>query len=157
GLSLVRILRPVLATAAGAVLVSLALGEGMVPRANRERDRIYDEQIQRLSKGPATERADVTYLGEGGRIYYMRLYVVPERRMHGVSVQQFHAGELVMRIDAAEATWDGRRWVFSTGYLRRFHGDQERAQPFDRLALDTIAESPDNFAREGRRPDEMNY
>jgi lipopolysaccharide export system permease protein len=157
GLSLLRILRPVLATAAGSVVVSLALGEVLVPRANRERDRIYDEQIQRLTKGPATERADVTYLGSGGRIYYMRLYVVPERRMHEVSVQQFHRGELVMRIDAAEATWDGRRWVFSSGYLRRFRGEQESAQPFDRLALDTIAEPPDNFAREARQPAEMNY
>jgi len=157
GLSLLRILRPVFVTSACAVVLSLVLGELVVPRANRERDRIYDEQIQRLTKGPATERADVTYLGAGGRIYYMRLYVVPERRMHEVSVQEFQRGELVMRIDAAEATWDGRRWVFSSGYLRHFRGEQESAQPFNRLALDAIAEPPDNFAREGRQPAEMNY
>ncbi len=157
GLSLLRILGPVFATAACSALVSLVLGEAVVPRANRERDRIYEEQIQRLSKGPATERADVTYLGSGGRIYYMRLYVVPERRMHEVSVQQFRRGELVMRIDAAEATWDGRRWVFSSGYLRTFRGDEERARSFDRLALEGIAEPPDNFSREGRQPDQMNY
>ncbi|MEK7824762.1 MAG: LptF/LptG family permease [Candidatus Eisenbacteria bacterium] len=157
GLSLARILAPVIVVAAGSVLVSLVLGEAVVPGANRERDRIYEEQIQRLSKGPTTERADVTYLGGGGRIYYMRLYVVPERRMHEVSVQQFRRGALVMRIDAAEASWDGRRWVFASGYLRTFRGNEERARSFDRLAIETIAEPPENFARQNRRPDQMNF
>src|SRR5262245_22514734 len=101
GLSLARILAPVFATGIGGAVVALLVGELVVPPANRERDRIYEEQIQRLSKGPMTERADVTYLGMAGRIYYMRLYVIPERRMHEVSVQQFRAGKLVLRIDAA--------------------------------------------------------
>jgi lipopolysaccharide export system permease protein len=157
GLSLARILTPVFVVAACSVLVSLVLGEVVVPGANRERDRTYEEQIQRLSKGPATERADVAYLGAGGRIYYMRLYLIPERRMHEVSVQQFSRGKLVMRIDAAEATWDGRRWVFASGYQRTFRDEEERARSFDRLAIDSIAEPPDNFARETRRPDQMNY
>ena len=157
GLSLGRILAPAFAIAACAVVVSLALNEVVVPGANLERDRIYEQQIQSISKGPATERADVTYLGSGGRIYYMRLYVVPERRMHEVSVQQFRRGELVMRIDAAEASWDGRRWVFASGYVRTFEGGDERARSFDRVAIDSIAEPPDNFARESRRPDQMNY
>jgi lipopolysaccharide export system permease protein len=157
GLSLIRILAPILVTAAGGAVLSLVLGEMVVPPANRERDRIYEEQIQRLTKGPATERADVTYLGGGGRIYYMRLYVVPERRMHEVSVQQFDAGRLLMRIDAAEASWDGGRWVFSSGYVRTFRGEEETARPFERWSSDAIAEPPDNFAREGRRPHQMNY
>ena len=77
--------------------------------------------------------------------------------MHEVSVQQFRGGRLAMRIDAAEASWDGRRWVFSSGYVRTFRGDQERARAFDREAFDAIAEPPDNFARESRQPDQMNY
>jgi lipopolysaccharide export system permease protein len=157
GCSLLRILTPVLAIAAAGAVMALGLGEIVVPRANRERDRIYENQIQRLVKGQATERADVTYLGAGGRIYYMRLYVIPERRMHEVSVQQFQAGQLIMRIDAAEASWDGRRWLFSSGFVRTFDGEQEHAQAFEHWANDTIAEPPDNFAREGRRPGDMNY
>ncbi|MGH7730113.1 MAG: LptF/LptG family permease [Candidatus Eiseniibacteriota bacterium] len=157
GLSLARILAPVFVAAGAGAVLSLALSELVVPPANRARDRIYEEQIQRLSTGPTTERADVTYLGAGGRIYYMRLYVVPARRMHEVSVQQFRAGRLVLRIDAAEATWDGRRWVFASGFVRTFRGDEERARPFERWAADAIAEPPDNFAREGRRPNQMNF
>jgi lipopolysaccharide export system permease protein len=157
GLSLVRILAPVFGLALISVFVSLWLSEGVVPGANRERDRIYDEQIQKLRPEVAAERADVTYLGAGGRIYYMRLYVVAERRMHEVSLQEFSKGQIARRIDAAEATWDGKRWVFSSGFLRTFEGGQEKVEPFRRMAVGGIAERPDDFAKENRKPDEMSY
>jgi lipopolysaccharide export system permease protein len=157
GLSLVRILRPVFGVAAAAVLLALALDEYVVPRANRERDRIYDEQIQRLARPTVSERADLTYLGEGGRIFYIRLYLIPEKRMHEVSLQEFRSGELMRRIDAAEASWDGRRWVFVSGFLRTFSGGRERAEPFQRMAVNGLAERPEDFAKESRKPSEMNY
>jgi lipopolysaccharide export system permease protein len=157
GLSLVRILAPVFGVALVSVFLSLWLSEGVVPAANRARDRIYDEQIQKLRPEDVAERADVTFLGAGGRIFYMRLYVVAERRMHEVSLQEFSKGVLQRRIDAAEATWDGKRWVFSSGFLRTFEDGQEKAEPFQRMAVGGIAERPDDFAKENRKPDEMSY
>ena len=68
GLSLARILAPVFVVASIGVVVALALSEAVVPGANRERDRIYDQRIQRLRPQEITERADVTSLGAGGRI-----------------------------------------------------------------------------------------
>ena len=47
--------------------------------------------------------------------------------------------------------------MFASGYLRTFRGNEERARSFDRLAIETIAEPPDNFARQSRRPDQMNF
>jgi lipopolysaccharide export system permease protein len=157
GLSLLRILLPVFAVAFGCVLFTLGLSESIVPAANRERDRIYDEKIQHVRREAVTERSDVTYLGEGGRIFYMRLYLIRERRMHEVTLQEFSHGELSRRIDAAEATWDGRRWVFSSGYVRTFDGGKEIAHPFERMAVSGIAETPDDLSKEVRQPGEMNY
>ncbi len=161
GVSTMRLLGPVLGGSVTAMFASLLLGEFVVPRANEARDRIYHEQIQRIPRAPETERADVTYQGDGGRIYYMRLYLVREQRMHEVSLQEFRRGAIVRRIDAAEATWDSTRWVFSSGYLRTFEdrGAErvERVEPFTRMAIDGIRERPEDFAKENRDPDEMNY
>jgi lipopolysaccharide export system permease protein len=140
GWSLARILRSVFLVAAASAAVSLVLSEWVVPHANRVRDRIFSEEIQRQQRPAVTERAEVTYLGEGGMIFYMRLYLVREKRMHEVSLQQFRAGQLLRRIDAAEATWDGRRWVFTSGYLRMFRRGQEEARAFERMAVNGIAE-----------------
>ena len=86
GLSLMRILAPVFGLAVVAVVVALTLGEFVVPSANRERDRIFDEQIQNQHRDDARERIDVTYLGRGGRIFYIRVYDIIARRMQNVSL-----------------------------------------------------------------------
>ncbi len=148
---------PVFAVAAGATVASLLLGEFVVPAANRERDRIYDQQIQGLRTPVVTERADITYLGRGARIYAVRLYRVREKRMHEVSLMEFRGGSVVRRIDAAEAVWDGRRWVFSNGMLRTFDGGQERAHPFEHLSVDSLTERPEDFAKEMPAPEEMSF
>lgn len=157
GKSLSGILGPVLVISVLAALVSLGLSELVVPQTNLARDRLYDQEIQDIHRQQVTERADVTYLGEGGRIFYMRLYLVNEERMHEVSLQEFRGGALVRRIDAAEGSWDGRRWVFSSGYLREFSGGRERVQPFSRMAVNGIGERPEDFAKESRNPGEMNF
>ena len=157
GLSLLRILAPVFGSALGAVLVALALSELLVPIANRERDLIFQERIQGQRRTESAERADVTYLGRGGKILYTRLYLVDQRRMHEVSLQEFGHGELSRRVDAAEASWDGRQWVFVHGIERTFENGDEHAKPFDRLEMPGLQERPEDFAKETRQPDEMNW
>src|SRR5206468_9211733 len=95
GLSLQRILAPVFAVAALGAVVALLLGEFVVPQANRERDRIYTVQIQDLRREEPTERADVVYLGSGGRKFYIRLYDSTARRMQDVLLQEFKGNDLV--------------------------------------------------------------
>jgi lipopolysaccharide export system permease protein len=157
GLSLLRILLPVLALAALASIAALALSELVVPAANRARDDIYDEQIQSLHRESTNERPDLTYLASGGSIWYARLYVVGERRLHEVSLQEFAGDRLRRRIDATEATWDGRQWVFASGIERTFDGDRESARPFTRMIVPGLRERPEDFAKENRNPGEMNY
>jgi len=157
GISLVRILIPVLGMAALAALAALALSELVVPLANRERDDIYEQQIQSIQPETVAERPDFTYIGSAGRIYYMRLYSVKERRMHQVSIQEFRRDTLRRRIDADEARWDGKRWVFENGIERRFTGDRETATAFRQGALPGLRERPEDFAKETRTPAEMNY
>ena len=157
GLALSRILAPVFAVATLCVGVSLGLGEFVVPAATRARDTIFEERIQHLQRSSPSERADVTYLGRGGHIWVVGLYLVHEQRMHDVSLQEFRAGVLARRIDAAEASWDGKRWVFLSGYVRRFDHGAEMAEAFHRMAVDGLGEQPDDFAKEGHKPEEMNW
>lgn len=157
GCSLGRLLAPVWAVALLSTLGSLALGELVVPGATRLKNEVLNERIQHLESTVRSERPDITYLGEGGRIWYARLYVVPEKRMHEVSLQEFRNGQLRRRIDAAEATWDGRRWVFASGYLRTFDGRTEHAESFQRMAVSGLGEKPEDFAKEGIQPGEMNF
>ena len=157
GQSLIRLLAPVFGVAVAAAVVALLFGEVVVPGANRERDRIFDQQIQGLHQPLITERADITYLGRGGRIWSVRLYLVREKRMHEVSLMEFKGGTLTRRLDAADASWDGRRWTFSNGMLRAFTASAEDAHPFDHMSVEGLTERPEDFAKDRQSPEEMNY
>jgi lipopolysaccharide export system permease protein len=157
GISLTRILAPVFGIAVLSAIVSLLLGEAVMPATTRRMNEIYNERIQHMTSGARSERPDITYLGQGGRIWYARLYVIAERRLHEVSLQEFRRGQLWRRIDAAEASWDGRSWVFSSGYLRSFEHGKEKAELFSRMAVGGLAERPADFEKEDVQPAEMNY
>jgi len=77
--------------------------------------------------------------------------------MQDVSLQEFRGGELVRRVDAANASWNGGRWVFEKGFMRTFAHGAESAQAFDRLAVSGIAERPEDFAKKTPEPDQMSY
>ncbi len=157
GLSLLRILAPIFGLALLVTLGVFAFDELVVPAANQARDATLDHDIERVHRENLTERADVTYLGEGGRIFLMRLYLIREKRMHEVSLQEFGHGQLLRRIDADEASWDRDHWVFSSGVVRTFEGGTEIARPFTRMSVHGLQERPEDFAREERNPAEMSY
>jgi len=157
GLSLLRILAPIFALAVVLTLGVFAFNEFVVPPANQARDRILRQDIEGVHREEVSERANVTYLGEGGRIFLMRLYLIREQRMHEVSLQEFAGGELKRRIDAAEGSWDGEKWVFTSGIVRTFEDGAEAARSFERMTVTGIRERPEDFAREERSPAEMSW
>ncbi len=157
GQSLMRILLPVWVMAFLCTGLSFALSELVVPASNRERDRIYHEQIQGITQTEPIERGDVSYLGRGGHIYLIRLYLIPERRMRQVTIQRFQSGVLLDRVDASDARWENGRWVFYNGTLRRFASDGEHAEAFDRREMPELSEKPEDFSKEPRSPEEMNF
>lgn len=158
GESLARVAVPVLFVAAGCSLASFTLGELVVPRANAERDRILEQEIDKVPPPPKDERTDVTVRGQGGLVYVVRLYFVPQRRMHDISIYRYQTGRLTRRIDARLGEWDGGAWVLRQGFDRTFGSADslERARPFDRMRFASL-EGPEDFGSPPDDPDELGY
>jgi lipopolysaccharide export system permease protein len=157
GLSAGRIIVPLFAVGLVAVVVSFVLNEYVVPGATRRREAIIESEVRhRLARQP-TEYSNLSVLGRGGRIYTAKLYLVPEKRLHFVTVTEFEKDALVRRIDAQTARWDGRQWVFQDGVMRTFVKGVETAKSFVTLALPDLSERPEDFEKKPEDPDEMGY
>jgi len=158
GVSLPRLLAPLLVVGFLASLGSLAFNESVVPRANQLRDSVYDHEIQGIAPPPAGKRTQVSYLGKAGRMYQIQEYDVASRTMHEVTIYEFQESRLVRRLDAREAGWDGTRWVFRRGFRRTFGPEgQEAAAPFDSLVVKDLAEQPADFEKGEDDPERMGY
>jgi lipopolysaccharide export system permease protein len=157
GLSTVRILVPVVLCSLLGVALSFSLSETVVPEATRRRDDILESEVHKRIIRKPTEYSNLTVMGHDGRIYSAKLYLVPERRMHDVTVTEFKGDAISRRIDARTARWDETRWVFEDGVTRTFKDGKETAQPFALLPLPDLPERPEDFTKESQDPDQMGY
>jgi lipopolysaccharide export system permease protein len=157
GLSTGRIIVPLFGIGLIAVGVSFALNEWIVPDATRRREEILETEVRhRLATAP-TEYSNLSVLGRDGRIYTAKLYLVPEKRLHDVTVTEFTGDRLTRRFDARLGRWDGRRWILEDGVERTFGEKGENARTFKSLALAGEPEPPASFEKQPQNPDEMAY
>jgi lipopolysaccharide export system permease protein len=155
GVSLVRILRPVLLASAALSILSFAFTEFVVPPSNVRREEIFNQKIKKRRRPTGQSQSNMSYLGRGGRVYLARFYDAPRQRMRDFVVQEFEANTLTRRLDAREAEWDGKNWVLHDGYLRLFDGGRETALPFGRFVDSRFAEEPADFAKKEQDPFNM--
>jgi len=156
GVSLYRILVPVLACGMLLSAAGFALTTELVPRGNTISNEIYNHEIKDRPRISGTVRRDLSYLGAGGRFFLIRRFDGEKGRMDDVVVQQFAGGTLTRRIDADYATWTDGRWVFHEGFLRTFRENAPpHVEPFTERTFDEIREQPHDFLRPVKEPDEM--
>jgi lipopolysaccharide export system permease protein len=155
GISLYRILAPVLITGAVLAGVGLCFTIQLVPWGNDLSRSIYDHEIKGRPKVTGTQRRDLNLLGNGGRFFLIREFDGDAGTMDDVVVQEFAEGTLVRRIDARTAQWKGDGWLFFDGFERRFSESGVAAEPFAERRFDEITETPKDFLRIEKEPDEM--
>jgi lipopolysaccharide export system permease protein len=182
GVSMLRIALPILVCALLAVGLSVLLSESIVPETNARMLRIKRVEIEKRAPLDAPVRHDFTYRGEGGYLWYVRLFNVEARRMTDIVVHQYRAGRMVARLDARSAEWRDGWWEFQDGYYRTFSPEApagvtmqgataadslgpapelaaagERAESFHTLRLPDLQESPEDLARLEPEPEAMNF
>jgi len=157
GISLGQILKPVLLVGLGASILSFVAGEILIPPSNLRKDDVWAHRIKKRPQRKPTVRENIVYLGEAGKVYLIERYLIREKKMEGVVVQEFSRNTLARRIDAKTGVWNGSNWVLKDGFIRVFSPEGERVSYFPRMTLKGALEKPDDFAEEARKPAEMNF
>ncbi len=157
GLSLRKILSPVLGLALLVSLVTMVMGETILPPATRHRIAIEDDYIKRSRSDPTT-RVDLIYVRPDGSMLLTRRYNTRRRLMEDVTVEEFDDNlRPTMRIDAESARWETDHWVLSSGRLRTFTATGEQTDPFDTYVLSYSEPTPDDLVRRDLEPEERGF
>lgn len=157
GVSLYRILAPVVFAALSVSVITIALNEFVVPQADwAAKNLLYEAQNKR--KLP-TARDNVFYEemedNQLKRFFYARHF--DGDTMRGVLVQEFENNELSRIVKADSAAYEGDAWVFRNGMLYQMaeNGEYRYVVKFARQVL-PIKQSLLTLSRENRQPMEMN-
>jgi len=166
GISLYRLVVPVVTIAAILALGLFLFDEYYLPQANRRQ-----EALRAVIKG----RPPQTFLhpeqkwmfgqqgpGEPGRIFNYEFFDPDRDEFANLSIFEFDPStfSLTRRIFAARATWDAGAgsWDFENGWVRQIDGANVAAyQPFVKSEFAEVHEPPDYFKKEYLESQEMNF
>jgi LPS export ABC transporter permease LptG/LPS export ABC transporter permease LptF len=166
GISLYRVMVPVLVIAAILGAALFAFDESYLPTANRRQ-----EALRSVIKGKPAQtflRPDQQWIfgrqepGKPARIYYYEFFDSDRDRFANLSVFEFDPETFALsrRVFATSVHWEPglSRWIFEDGWERTFEGDAMRDyHTFDVKTFPEIREDPSYFKKENRQSQEMSF
>ncbi|SNS96520.1 LPS export ABC transporter permease LptF/LPS export ABC transporter permease LptG,TIGR04408 [Granulicella rosea] len=180
GLSLYRIVAPVLVLTAVIACALFAFDEFYLPAANRRQEALRSEikgkpaqtflrpdrkWISGQSSLPpeqAFNSVRVEHPGGPARVFYYQFFDPDKNVFANLTVFELdpHSFTLTRRIFAASARWDDKvnGWIFENGWERTFSG--ESTAGYNSFSLSTfpeIHEQPGYFKKEDRQSQEMSF
>jgi lipopolysaccharide export system permease protein len=157
GVSVYRIISPLICVGVLIGLGSLALEDGLVVRSFEFRER-YAARLRGEEIGiMLRDRDNVVVYGENNIIFKIDHYAAARREMQGVIVlQKNQSGLVTLRIDAQSAHWKQGRWVFRRVVQRVFDDEGRILEEKRATELPTdIRDNPEYFAQDRRTPENM--
>jgi LPS export ABC transporter permease LptG/LPS export ABC transporter permease LptF len=167
GISLYRIIAPVLFTTLVIAGCLFAFDELYLPAANRRQEAL--RSVIKDKPAQTFLRPDRKWIsGQAGpsdsptRIFYYQFFDAAKNVFANLTVFEFDPNTFALkrRIFASSAHWNERvdQWVFENGWQRTFEGETISSyQPFTVTAFPDIHEQPSYFVKEDRPAQEMSY
>lgn len=161
GISLYRIVVPVLGVGMMLAVGLFFFEQFYLPRANKRQDALWSAM---KGKPPQTYlRADRKWIfGQQSTIFYYEFFD-PDRNQFGrLAIFQFDPQTLAItrRIYATRVHWEEslQGWIFEQGWERGFRGPAIASyEKFDVRTFPDITEPPSYFKKEVKQSSEMNY
>jgi len=167
GISLYRLVVPIIAIAAILAVSLFLFDEFYLPQANKRQDALrnvikgkppqtvtHPEQNWIFGQPPRP--------GESGRIFYYRFFDPDRNEFGNISVFEFDPATfaLTSRIFAAKAVWDNGNgtWHFQNGWQNDIQGDHTKSfRAFTQTSFPEIHEDPGYFNKESLQAQQMNF
>jgi LPS export ABC transporter permease LptF/LPS export ABC transporter permease LptG len=167
GISLYRVVAPILVVAAILSAALFAFDESYLPDANRRQEQyramIKDKPAQTfLLPGRQFISGQTDKTGDPARIFYYVAYDPDHQVFVDLTVFEFDplSFSLERRIYAKNVRWDPtvHQWIFDDGWQRSFSGETIASyKTFDITTFPEIREQPAYFTKEDKPSDEMSY
>ncbi len=167
GISLYRVVAPILVITGMLSVALFAFDEGYLPAANRRQEALLS-----TIKGKPSQtflRPDRKWMsGQAGRpeepkrIFYYQFFDPDRDVFANLTVFEFQPGTfaLTRRIFASNARWNPQTgtWTLADGWQRTFHGETIASfDTFRAAAFPEIREQPGYFKKQERPSQEMSY
>jgi lipopolysaccharide export system permease protein len=161
GVSIYRVVLPVMITAAVFAIALFVFDQLYLPRSYTRQDQLHS-----IIKGKPPQtylRPDRKWIfGQKSAIYYYQFFDPDRNIFYNFSAYEFDPKtyQITRRVYAARVEWSDslQKWRFENGWVRDFNGAAiESYKPFDLTTVAEVGEPPQYFKKEVKQSQEMNY
>jgi lipopolysaccharide export system permease protein len=157
GISLYRLLAPLLIMA---MVISIAAGffnELIVPEANQRRLDIKRYDISGHTRPEDKSRSNIYRQDAEKRKFVVKYFNGKTNEARSVSIQTFDGSTLIERIDAKKMIWAQDYWMIFDGNVRMFRSQKEHFYSFEDSAFYDTNLKPENMIELQKKPEEMSF
>ncbi len=157
GISLPRIVLPMIGVVILLYFLLLGLNEWTLPAAN-QKARALRDLIVNKKKPVAVFKQSQIWIHSHQAIYNIKLYHPEQDLMEGVTVYRFDPSfRLSERIDARSARWKDGQWIFAEASVTSFPPDGFPIRKSHPQFVLSLPETPADFRIVDKNPEEMNF
>jgi lipopolysaccharide export system permease protein len=162
GISLWRILAPMLVVGAIVSCIIFAINNTIIPVSAKEANRIRRDELEKQKIKLSKPRIinNLAIIGTGNRIIFARSYDIGEKVITDIIIHEQDAeSNLTSKITAKSGTWMGSGWKFNDVIITRIDNAGKFLQEpeFDKEKMMSIPETPGDFADMERSVDYMSF
>lgn len=121
GISVFRLIIPLLVVGIIVSAMTLVLNEEIVPRANHKANNIVRETI--LKDAMPAPQEEVFFKGPQGRLFYVEEYDQKEAELNRVVIYELNKGEYPEVITAKEGKIEENSWRLNSGIIHQYNGE----------------------------------
>jgi lipopolysaccharide export system permease protein len=184
GISLYRILSPLFVLSFVISLLTLVVGESVIPFTYQKMMETKTVEIEKGKRNLDLLLQDVFVQGSGGIIFHLASYDTKAKMGTDVLVQRFEDNRIKEEIQAKKVNWTGNGWLFENGVEivfsdslastpaldsvgrtesspppteKRIVTGIEKYEAFDKLLRLDLKIKPEALTKRQKKPDEMGY
>ncbi|MEE4312072.1 MAG: LPS export ABC transporter permease LptG [candidate division KSB1 bacterium] len=159
GMSLFRILLPLIILGFFISSTIMFMGEKIVPYTNAKKIDLYKEYVNKSKKNNKKRQSDIYIQLSEKNWLYIGYFDTQINTAHRVSVQTFDDSYSTIhsRIDAEKMVLEDDIWTLHNGITRTFTNNEERVEKFDRLPKAEFNFKSQELSRTQKKAEEMSY
>jgi lipopolysaccharide export system permease protein len=162
GISLYRILSPILAMGLVISLVIMVVGVAVLPYTDEKKLEVKRVEIEKGAPYTGGNLYNLLVQDQSGAIFSLKRYNSQKKFGTDVLVQKFRDGHLLERIDAQKMSWTETGWLLERGHYRIFSDSLDLPHPeeyktFDRLLRLDFKIKPEAFTKREKMTEEMSF
>lgn len=159
GISILRMVRPLLILGFFMSLMIMLFGEYLLPLAENKRDQIYNVNIRNREIEDVKMRSNIFYSDEN-YLFYLGFFDGYQGKIRVIDITETdkNTHKIIRKINANEAIWQDNHWIFNECYDRKFKDGEIVSYVYSRnTMIPEITTTPIDFVKSAKSTMSMNY